>query len=347
MWRRIIPKEFGLPGDNPEIWLFTVAADKILVQCDRLELVHGKYPIVVGAPSTTGHDVFPVSGLATTTGMQKTADFLINTFLKATRKSLNGSIIYDPSAIEPKDMMNGSPGKNIRLRRPMYGQAQISGFIHQLKDDNTTANHIPQALQFFELQNHLLGTQQVLSGNMQGLPERPTAIGLQNAQANALSRLQTQAQIVTEQIWYDLMMMMCYNNIQFMSKDVTMNIVGDEFDEQVAAELGIQPGDMSLLITPDSLDASFDLVPMNRMKRDVNQGAMNSVIERILSIPEIAMEIFSELDAPRLFKYFAREAGFESVHQFVKAGGNINARVVPDEYAAEQAQAGNMQRIPV
>ncbi len=342
MFMRIIPDDFELPGDKPEIWMFTIAADEVVVQCDRLELDHCDFPIVVGAPTTTGHDTWPVSGLSTTKGMQQTADFLINSFLQATRKSINGMTLFDPSVINKDDMMNPGPGKMVRLKRSLYGTGNIAQYVHQLQDNNTTGHHIAQAVQFHDLMHDLLGTQRILSGDMSGMPERPTAGGQMNAQQNALSRLQTGAQIVTEQCWYDLVMMMAYNDLQYMREDVALDIVGPQFDDRVRAELNLGPDDDTVMLSPYDLDASFDIMPMNRMKQQANMEGMMMVLERILSVPEIAMEVFAGVEAQSLFLHAARKMGFENVHEFVKHGGNLQAQAVPDDQVMHDLDAGNV-----
>ena len=74
-------------------------------------------------------------------------------------------------------------------------------------------------------------------------------------------------------------------------------------------------------------------------------SGMSTVIERMLSVPDIAMEVFATLDAPGMFLHAARNMGFENVHDFIKEGGNLQAQVVPDEQAQAMAQAGDARMI--
>ncbi len=345
MFRRIIPSDFDMPGDKPELWLFTVAADEVVVQCDRLDLDHGKYPLVIGAPTTTGYDVWPVSGLSATAGMQRMADFFMNMVAKAERKSLNGVTIFDPSVLEPADMMSPEPFKMVRLRRSILGGGDIRQFVHQLQDNNTTQGHIQQVGVMYELMNSLLGTQDVLSGDMSRMPERPTAHGLASAQQNAMGRLQTSAQIITEQIYYDLSMMLAHNTIQYMSEDVAMDITGPQWDERVRSELGLAEGEDTMLVSPYDLEASFDVRPVNRLRAEGSAQAMSMFIERLMSVPEIMMDVFSEYDAGGMFAYAARKLGFESIHEFKRAGGQVQPQVMPDEAVAQGLEQGDLRQI--
>ena len=60
----IIPKDWGL-GDyeEPEKWLFAIAADKYIIQAQPLDLDHNMFPVAVCAPTFDGYSSAPLSRL--------------------------------------------------------------------------------------------------------------------------------------------------------------------------------------------------------------------------------------------------------------------------------------------
>jgi hypothetical protein len=72
---------------------------------------------------------------------------------------------------------------------------------------------------------------------------------------------------------------------------------------------------------------------------------MQQMMDRMLSIPEVAYEAFAGTDVQRLFLSMIRKLGFENVYEYRKAGGQLpqmDAQVMGDEELMAQQQAGNL-----
>src|SRR5690606_33783004 len=90
MFIDLIPDEWDLPGgDMPSGWLFGVAADKILVKAQPLNLAHGKVPVAAGAPDTDGYSSTPLSRLLAIEEMQMLIDFLYTSHVENIKRVLN------------------------------------------------------------------------------------------------------------------------------------------------------------------------------------------------------------------------------------------------------------------
>lgn len=348
MWK-LIPEEWGLgDSDVPEIYEFTLVGDQVITQANRLDYDHGMFPCLFGAPCTSGYDFIPVSGLAATYGMQRYIDFQFRSQIQNQAAALNNMFLYDPTAIEEEDILNPGPGKMIRTKRAIYGMGGVENFVKQFQVHDVTGGNIPNAQAMMNIMDIVLGTPDIMKGDLSGMPERPGAEGLAMARNTALSRFQTDAQIITEQMWYKLTHLLASNTIQFMSQDAQLSIVGSRFEQDIRAELGLPPGTSEVTLNPWNLDFSYDVMPVNRMQSEAELSALDTFLERALSVPDIAMAVFREYNPASLFRERMRRAGFANIGEYKTAGGQVppfTTQVVSDAEAAAQAQAGNI--VPV
>ena len=346
---QLIPGEWGLSDkDSPELYEVTVAGDELIIGCHSLEYDHAQFPMVFSGPSTSGYDLLPISGLAATYGMQQFVDWAIRTHWFNASKVMNDMFIVDGSAIEIEDFKRPGPGKIIRLKRPLYGEAKIDQFFTQLQVQNVTGNYMSDVRNVTDMLNHILGTQNMVSGNLSDVPDRPTQVGMQAAQQNAFSRLQMYSEMVQEQEWSTLIHQMAHNNAQFMDEETVVSIIGSRFEEQLRAELDLPMNVNEVRVDPfNDLDMdSFDILPISRMQKELDMGVMQGLMERFLAIPEIAYEAFGGVDVSRMFMAMVRKMGFPNIYEYRRMTGNqmpaVNARVIPDEQVAAAQQAGNL-----
>jgi len=197
-----------------------------------------------------------------------------------------------------------------------------------------------------QFSDYCVGTHAITQGDMSGMPERPTQWGLQAAQQAALSRLAKDCQVITEQSYYTLIRQMCHNNVQFLDNDMIVQILGSRYENQLREEMGLPPGVDDMVVSPWDLDmSSFEIEPLNRMQKETDMQAMSQMVDRMLSIPEVAMDAFGNMDVGRMFLSIIRKMGFENVHEFRKEGGQMpgmEAQILPDEQVMAMQQAGDI-----
>ncbi len=190
----------------------------------------------------------------------------------------------------------------------------------------------------------ILGTPDITMGDLSRQPDRPTAQGLMMARNSALSRLQKDAQVLVSQMWYRLIHIMASNTVQYMDQEVMLTIAGSNFEQDIRRELGMPPGHNEVMIDPWSLDLNFEVVPLNKMQADGDMQAMWGLIERILSVPELAVSAYQDLDIKGLLTAYVRRSGFTNIHEYtLQMGGlpEMAGQSVPDEQALAQVDAGN------
>lgn len=345
MFIHIIPKEWGLgEQEYPMKWMFTVAGDKIVTQAEPVDLDHGMWPGVVCGPNTTGHDTLPISHLTVGYPAQQTADWFIRTMVANQRKLQNDMLVVNPHYIEMKDVLTPGPGKIIRTKRTAYGQENIQNYIQQLQVQNTTEGHMANANMFFEFMNRVQGTGDVMQGDLSNMPERPTARGMSIAEAGATSRTQRIAAVISDQSMVPLGYQMAYNTLQFMSEHVEVSVLG-RYEEWLRRELGMGHDGGDVDVAPEDLEASFEVEPLN-VAQAVPESleTMTEVVKTVLAGEEAQADLMSTLSTTGLFLAWARKAGFEDVHEFVREGGgqNMQPQVMGDEQIQQQAEAGNL-----
>lgn len=341
---QLIPQEWGLgDSDKPELYAFAVAGDEVIIQCHSIDYDHGMYPMIFDGPQTTGYEMMPVSSLSATYGMHQFIDWKVRVHYWNASKVQNDQFVIDGSAINVKDFMRGGPGKLIRLLRPLYGNETIDKFIKQLSVQEVTNDYMNHVRGMMDCNDIVLGTHAITSGDMSGMPERPTQWGLQTAASNAVSRLQKDCEVITEQAWYTLIRQLAHNNVQFMENDVIVSIIGSRYEQQLREEFGATN---EVSISPYDLDiGTFEVMPLSRMQKETDMQIMSQIMDRMLSVPEVAMDVFGGLDVQRMFLNLVRRSGFANIHEFRKEGGAlpaINAQVMPDEQVIAQQQAGNL-----
>ena len=334
LFRKIIPSEWKCGQESvPEIWMMTVAANEIVVQFDELNENHGGFPIFLHAPETSGHDVWPVSGLSMTYGLQMKMDSLINLAILGKEASINGRTVIDPSVFDMETVTSGRPDQLILLSQPLYGDGRIQDHIHSISTPEVSGSAFAQALELMSLGNEILGTNGTAAGDMSQLPDRPTQAGIQAAQTVGLGRLGVKALMVQEQMWNDLAEALAYQTLQFMQEPVTVSILGHRYEQRIRQELGFMGQEMTVF--PEELEASFSVRSVDKFFDDSDTAGMQMVLERMLSIPEVAMAVFGQINVGGLFRAATRRLGFKNIHEY-------ELRVTPDDEVAAQQQAGNV-----
>ncbi len=347
---KLIPSDWGLSNSEyPEVYYFRIVNNDVIVSCVNLEYLTGSIPLMFGAPNTDGYDTYPISTIATTFGIQKYVDWKLRSQVANQSKALNDMIIVDPFVFEMEDILNPQPGKIIRTKRSMYGTPGIDNYIKQLAVADVTHNNLNDVNNIITLMYQILGTTDIIMGDLSRMPERPTAQGLMIARNSALSRLQKDAQMLVSQMWYKLTFAMACNNILFMDEGVQLNIAGTKFQQILRSDFGFEESNTEhITITPEDLSMDFDVIPLNKFQQETNMQAMAMFLERIIQNPQVLMSIMAEYNIPAIFRQYMRKIGFDNIDDYVVNRPTqipVQPEIVPDEVARNEMEKGNI--IPV
>lgn len=336
MYVNLVPADWGL-GDSeyPEKWLFSVLGDAIIIQAERLNFDHQKYPAVVGAPDFDGYTGSPLSRLEVLYGLQHVLDFLFNSHIANVRKAVNDTLVVDPYLINVADVEDPRPGKVIRMRRPAWGRG-VKDAIMQLAVTDITGRNVQDSEWIVQWMQRIAAVDDSSMGvQRSGGPERLTTAEFQGTQGNAVSRLQRIAQILSWQAMQDLGMQIASHTQQFRTQESWVNITGD-YQRRLMETFGVQQNfPQRMKITPDDLLIDYDVIPRDGSLPGGNfSSAWLDLFKTVTASPELA----AQFDTFRLFSYIAREMGAKNVEEFRA----VQTQVMPDQQVAQGVQAGNL-----
>lgn len=340
MFRKIIPSELRLgPSNYPEIWFFEVCQDEIITQAFPLNLDHNKIPITVMAPDFDGYSITPISRIEMLYGMQGVLDFMFNSHVANVRKAINDTLIYDPYSINSADLKTSEPGKHIRTRRPQWGRG-VKDLIQQLQINDVTRGNVADSGFIIRWMDRIAGADQSMQGALrQSGPDRLTSAEFQGTRAGGITRLERIVKVMGMQGMQDIARFFAAHTKQFMTEDAFVKVAGD-WKEVLLREFGktlinrgripVRPADIDILYNIKVKDGS---VPGGNFS-----DSWIHLFQILASNPQLAQRF----DVVRIFTHIARNLGAKNVNDFVRAGGNINPNILPDDTVQEEARKGNI-----
>jgi hypothetical protein len=343
MFLNVIPSEVGVgDSDVPEKWMFTLAADQVIIDAQRLDYVHGMYPISIASPDFDGYSPTPISRLEIMYGMQHTLNFLFNTHIANVRKAINDMIVVDPFMININDVKDPKPGKIIRARQPAWGKGNMRDYVHQLSVQDVTRTHMADSSYIAQWMERVSGADQSMMGSLrQSGPERLTRSEFQGTRASAVSRLQYAAMIISTQLMQDLGEIFAANVQQFMEQETFVSIVGRQ-EEDIRSRFGIPPDDTRFKINPDDLWINYDVIVKDGSIPGGNFSEAWLQLFQIIGTNEMLTQQF---DVVRIFSYIASQLGAKNVEDFKRKTQNIRTETMPDEQVLGEAGRGNLSVI--
>lgn len=335
MYVTLIPKDWKLgAGENPEKWFFAIAADDLIIQCERADHHHGMYPAAVASPEYDGYSISPIGRMEVLHGLQHTLDFLFNSHIANVRKAINDMLIVDPYLVNINDLKDPQPGKLIRLRRPAWGRG-VDKVVQQLQVQDITRLNISDSAYITQWMDRVSGADQSMQGSMrQGGPERLTKSEFQGTRGSAVSRLQRIAMIVGMQFMQDIGTMFAVHAQQYMSQETYVSVVG-RYQEQLAKTFGKQ----KVPVSPYDISVNYDLIVRDG---SIPGGNFSDAWLELFKVIGTTPELMAQFDTTRIFMYIAQQLGAKNVEDFKRNMSQIQPTTMPDQQVANQVQAGNL-----
>jgi hypothetical protein len=333
MYVKLIPREWNIgDADYPKTYLFTVAADQILVRLKPLGLTHGMIPAAVIAPDYDGYTINPISRLEVLYGMQHTLDWMFNAHVANVRKAINDTIVYDPYLLNSNDLKDPKPGGLVRLRRAAWGRGVKDSFA-QLGIVDVTRGHVADANMIVSIMDKAAGVDASTMGALrQGGPERLTGAEFKGTQVGTFTRLERIAKIIGVQGMQDLGYMFAHQTQQLMSEETYVNIAGP-WQETLMREYGITDPTQKIKVSPFDILVDYDLKIRDG---SVPGGNYSAVWVKMFEILASHPELLQKFDITRIFTHIARNEGAKNVERFVR----VQQR--PQEEVEQEEQAGNL-----
>ena len=335
MYINLIPKDWKLsPSEYPEKWYFELAADDVIIACERADHSHGMYPMAVASPEFDGYSITPIGRMEILHGLQHTLDFLFNSHISNVRKAINDMLIVDPYLVNINDLKDPQPGKIIRLRRPAWGRG-VDKVVQQLAIQDITRLNISDSSYITQWMDRISGADQSMQGALrQGGPERLTSSEFQGTRSSAVSRLQRIAMIIGMQFMQDIGTMFAVHTQQYMSQETYVKIVGNNADK-----LTNYFGTDKVQVSPYDLAVNYDLIVRDGSVPGGNfSTAWIDIWKTISTDPDLR----NQFDIFRLFSYIATQLGAKNVEDFKRNVNSIQPQTMPDSQVETEAQKGNL-----
>jgi hypothetical protein len=336
MYINLIPKDWELSGgEYPEKWYFELAADDVVIACERADHNHGMYPVSVASPEFDGYSITPIGRMEVLYGLQHTLDFLFNSHIQNVRKAINDMLVVDPYLVNINDLKDPQPGKLIRLRRPAWGRG-VDKVVQQLQVNDITRANIADSAYITQWMDRISGADQSMQGAIRmGGPERLTKGEFQGTRGSAISRLQRIAMIIGLQYMQDIGTMFAVHTQQYMTQQTYVKIIG-RHAEHLARVYGKAERAKA---TPYDLAINYDLIVRDG---SIPGGNFSEAWLEMFKVIGTSPELMQEFDISRIFMYIAGQLGAKNVEDFRRNVNQVQGQVMPDETVAREAEKGNL-----
>jgi len=345
MYINLIPKDWELSTkEYPEKWYFELAADDIIIACERADHNHGMYPISVASPEYDGYSITPIGRVEILYGLQHTLDFLFNSHIANVRKAINDMLIVDPYLVNIEDLKDPQPGKLIRLRRPAWGRG-VDKVVQQLAVQDITRANIADSAYITQWMDRISGADQSMQGALRmGGPERLTRSEFQGTRGSAVSRLQRLAMIIGMQFMQDVGTMFAAHVQQYMTEEVYVRIVG-RYAEQLTKTFNPSEsqGQVQQITrvpaSPYDLAINYDLIVRDG---SIPGGNFSEAWLELFKVIGTTPELMQQFDITRIFIYIAQQLGAKNVEDFKRNINQVQPQVMPDEEVSREVEKGNL-----
>lgn len=321
----LVPKEWGLgDGESMERWLFTIANWNQIIQAEPLDADHGKHPVIVGEPYSTGYG-FGNFGIADLLGpMQDTMSWLINSHMFNVRAVLNNELVVNPQMVDINDLKKRGPGRVIKMLPAAFGQDPKMA-VQQLAVQDVTSSHIGD----MQVVQRIGDMVSAINDNLRGQNQaggRKTATEVRTSGESGASRLGAHAMLISAQSIAPLAEMMALNLQQNLTQAFYLKVVG--------ADGLMKP----LQVDPESLSGDFHY-PIHDGTLPLDRVAMLDVWKEIFLAVSGNPLLAQRYDAGGIFEYLAKLGGAKNLVQF-------KVQPAAAEGLPGQVQAGNMVPVP-
>ncbi len=337
MYIDLIPRDWKLgKSRDPETWVFGVAADTIIIEAKPLDLIHGKIPVVAGAPDFDGYSAMPTSRLMSVEELQMLVDFLYTSHVENQRRVINDNLVVDPSLVNIHDINTNKPGKIIRVRKRGWGLGGIKdNAIFQLDVKDVTQGNIQDAAFLMEQAKGATSTMDQLGGSLAPRTSRVSASEAQGVRLAGLSRLERPAQIVSHQFMLPVARMFASNIQQFMTEETFVKATG-ELAQRLSEEFGIPIDKERTPVSPEQMIINYDVMAHDGVvpgKEDIQVWV--ELYQVMAQNPDLAQHF----DMQRIFTHIARQMGATNVDGFVR---RPPPQVMEDEEIISEVDKGNL-----
>lgn len=218
---KLNPVAFGLiegnqamqkPRDRLEMWRFTILNDERIIDATYANNIHGYLPHFIGVLNDDAMGPGQKSTAEILQPLQDFASFLMNVHVRASRKQLWGLTLYDPTAVDLKQIPKGEVAAKVAVKPSAYGR-DLREFIWESSSNLETKQTLQDLDGVMGIINQFFPTQSLPSQ----IASIDRAVDSQVAavQQGANRRQQKSARQLDDSLFRHVRFAMYYNIIQY------------------------------------------------------------------------------------------------------------------------------------
>ena len=327
----ILPSEWKLGGGRDyERWEFWIANKSVIIKAEKYNSLSGDFPFTI---ATYPNDWFKSETVGLpyyTTGLEYIINWLFNSHMDAVKDLMENFIVYDPSRIVSKDLLDKGFGKRVRLASDAYG-TPIGDVIKQFNLVDPTAGNLRDIDVAINLFQRVTG----VTDSIMGVPHigRRTATESRGIQEMSATRMRLLSEYVHSQGIASLGKLMVENTQRFMDAKQFYHIVGNK-------AIGAQ--DKIIEVAPEDILGDYDFpVPEGAVPMD--RESMAETWKEVLGMVSTSQFLAQKFDVDKIFERMVSYLGVKDIKDFVIPTG---MNVMPNEGLQNQVDKGNLVRAP-
>lgn len=321
---RLIPKEWDLgASEYPEIWVFTILHDTVIVQARPMGDHHCRFPFFTLEQEIEGYASYRPGIMEQLAPYNNILSWLFNSHFYNVEANLNNMIVYDPTRVRMADVLDPGPGKRIRLLPDAYG-TDVRAAITQLNTYDVTQSHLSDADKVGALMQRANGIADGVMG-MQAPGGRKTATEVRTATQGAMNRLKTVSEFMSHQGFTPLAQILLAQTQQRYDQNLVLRLTRD-------TDLARQ----WTTVTPESIAGAYDFVPVDGalpIDRFAQAQLYQELMLGLLQNPVTAQQF----DFGQMAVWIAKLFGMKGIESF---------RLQPASPEAIQAQVAAGNAVP-
>lgn len=315
---RLIPQEWKLSDETrPEIWVFGVANQELVVRCHPMQNEHGEFPYSVGESNPDPHSLFNPGEIEMLDGPQRFLDWGFNSRIQNVFKRLHNRYLFDPRYIDADAIENPEGADGIPLTtegmQAVDAGIGLDRFYKMLEVADFTGPVSELGSTLFDMMQRMSAA----SDPSMGAPtrEQKTLGEVQSILAAGSQRTGITAKILDEMAVKPTVLREIANRQQFTSIDQWVRLTGTLLQ---------QDGVSRVLVKKQDLYGNFDYRPITgTMPADPARMAelWMSILGQITAAPQFFMAPTPDgktLDVREIFNEAVRHAGIKDFARFWK-----------------------------
>lgn len=301
----LVPRDWKLKDFSmPQKWVFTIVGKRVIIESRPLGAYHDQFPCFALEPEFDGYSLHSRSPQEVIRPLEDTLTWLFNSHFYNVRRALNDQIVFDPTMIEPNDVMSPLPGGAIRAKPAAYGQ-DLRRSMFQVPVADVTRQNVGDSAFVLNILQRVDGVNDSVLG-MINQGGRKTATEVRQGSQFAVNRLKSRAEFLSAQGMAPLAEVALQQTQQYFDQNLKFRVPGN------LVKSGQDP---FVDVSPEAIAGAFDFVPIDGSV-PLDRFALANLWRQIFADAARIPGMGQELDFMAIFNHFAKLSGATDIDQF-------------------------------